>query len=429
MALSDDIDHFLADRTVQGAIEASRESRPLQICYPREIPVSRFLGWVLDPTQGHGLNASVIRRLLTACWQTATDEAVSPKLRKQIAPSRLNKLSFADVVIDREVNLNDGTGRLDVLVLVPGIRLLIAIENKVGARESRNQLAKYREGLQTRFEGWDQILVFLDMNGMQPADAAWVGLEYDWLVDELTIAEKSIWLGDEPRRSIAEFRHAIDVNSPTESLVGIDEQSLLEMVLNHKNVFTLMAAWATTKKSRADLLATVFNDKSPDGLAGQSLLPIYCRRVRLWQECSSMIAYAQYKKAARDSFGDCECDPKRSAFYFFLSRWQPLMDAEAQHWPLNVMIRERFEVPENERFVVVSHLILGSVAEEFTDRVVEVAESMRSTKQRAKKISPGAGYTSLRVDYCSSAEQAATKMQTHLKELDRAFSPICTSST
>ena len=90
MALSDDIDYFLADRTVQGVIEASRESRPLQICYPREIPVSRFLGWVLDPTQGHGLNAAVIRRLLTACWETATSEAISPKLRKQIAPSRLN---------------------------------------------------------------------------------------------------------------------------------------------------------------------------------------------------------------------------------------------------------------------------------------------------------------------------------------------------
>jgi len=101
------------------------------------------------------------------------------------------------------------------------------------------------------------------------------------------------------------------------------------------------------------------------------------------------------------------------------------MDAEAERWPLNVMIRERFDVPENERFVVVSHLILGSVAEEFTDRVVEAAESMRSTRQRAKKLSSRAGYASLRVDYCSSPEQAATKMQSHLKELDRTFSPIC----
>lgn len=57
----EDIDRFLADRAGQRAIEASRDSRSLQICYPTEVPLSRFLAWLFDPTKGHYLNGAALR--------------------------------------------------------------------------------------------------------------------------------------------------------------------------------------------------------------------------------------------------------------------------------------------------------------------------------------------------------------------------------
>jgi len=183
MTLATDIERFFADRTVQGVIEASRETRPLRICYPSEVPVSRFLAWLLDPSQGHGLNGAVLRRLLTACWDTAAaKEALPLVVRRRIAPSRMATQSFADVVIDREVTLTADSGRLDVLVLVPGMKLLVAIENKVGARETRDQLKRYRTALKKRFGGWHRVHVYLDLNGTQPSDPAWIGLDYEWLI-------------------------------------------------------------------------------------------------------------------------------------------------------------------------------------------------------------------------------------------------------
>ncbi|TFW16045.1 hypothetical protein E4L96_17165 [Massilia arenosa] len=425
MSIASDIERFFADRTVQGVIEASRETQPLRICYPTEVPVSRFLAWLLDPTEGHGLNGMVLRRLLTACWDTAPASALSLNQRRQIAPSRLATQSFADVVIDREVKLTAASGRLDVLVLIPGMRLLVAIENKFGARESANQLQRYRDALDEQFHEWHRVLIYLDLNGAQPTDPSWIGLDYDWLIDELRIAEKSTWLGEEPRRSIQEFRLAIDHSGFAEELPGIEEHQLLDMVLNHQAVFEIMGAWSRSKASRTRLGADIF--AGPDPV--QRLFPVYCRRSHLWQNCIPLIAYAALRKAARDRFADLAWDPKRSAFYFTLKRWDGLKREGPRYWPIQVMVREQFGVPANERFVVSSLLHFGSFDESHVEQARAIAVAMRRERMSGRKMATGVQTASLRSDYANNQQAAAVLLCDHLDELSSRFASLANVSS
>ena len=63
-----EIDYFFGDANVQRLVNSTAVWEPLRICYPKEVSVSRFLAWLLDPTQGHGLGDLAIQSLLTRCW-------------------------------------------------------------------------------------------------------------------------------------------------------------------------------------------------------------------------------------------------------------------------------------------------------------------------------------------------------------------------
>lgn len=420
MITTSEIDLFFADRTVQSAIEASRESRPLQICYPSEIPVSRFLAWLFDPTQGHGLNGSLIRRLLTACWENGGG-ILSEKICNKIAPSSLAMQSFADAIIQREIVFIDKR-RLDVLILLPQQKLLIAIENKFGAKQSRQQLETYRKHLTSGFEGWDQVLVFLDTDSAQPADDCWIGLDYEWLIEELRVAEQSTWLGEEPRRSIRDFRIAIDRSQQADSLRSVSEYSLLEMVRSHKAVFAQMEYWDNKGQTSNELLTASYADNSKLGKALQKLLPIYFQRSRLWRQCAAMGAYAELRSAAQAQFPDVLCDAKRSACYFFLKKWESLMAKDVSYWPISVMVREQFEVPKEKTFVVISHLFTDYVKAEELEKILVCAGEMRAQRMKRKLIRDGMRRVSLRVDNCETQGEAAKLLCDHLKDLQRYFS-------
>lgn len=414
-----EIDLFFADRTVQSAIEASRESRPLQICYPSEIPVSRFLAWLFDPTQGHGLNGSLIRRLLTACWEN-NDGTLFEKVRNKIAPSSLATQSFADAIIQREIIFSDKT-RLDVLILLPQQKLLIAIENKFGAKQSKQQLETYRKHLTKEFEDWDQVLVFLDADGAQPADDCWIALDYEWLIEELRVAEQSAWLGEEPRRSIKDFRFAIDRSQQADGLPGVPERSLLEMVRSHRSVFKQMEYWDNNGQTPNQLLMFTFADNSKVGKSLQKLLPIYFQRQRLWRQCAAMGAYSELRSVAQVRFPDVRYDAKRSACYFFLEKWEAFMAEDVIYWPISVMVREQFEVSKEQTFVVISHFFTNYVKAEELDKLLAYAGEMRAKRMKRRMIKEGMQRVSLRVDYCETQEEAADVLCDHLKELRTYF--------
>ena len=61
-----------------------------------------------------------------------------------------------DAIVYRE------RANIDILIELPSLKLVVAIENKVGAKASDGQLERYSSYLQSAFSGYRRLLVFFD---------------------------------------------------------------------------------------------------------------------------------------------------------------------------------------------------------------------------------------------------------------------------
>src|SRR5256885_15815902 len=96
----------------------------------------------LTPGEGHGQGDSVIKDFLEAAYQKS-DAAIydNKKFFRKWTPGRIRVSSFGSAFVTREfvVSVKEPgqeekrTGRLDLFIVDPQNKLLIAIENKVGA--------------------------------------------------------------------------------------------------------------------------------------------------------------------------------------------------------------------------------------------------------------------------------------------------------
>lgn len=430
MISSSEIDYFLADRTVQSAIEASRETRPLRICYPKEIPVTRFLAWLLDPSQGHGLNGNTLKSLLMACWNNLDSAEVTIAARNRITPSILYSESFAGALVQREVRLGTGQHALDILVLLPEQNLLIAIENKFGANQGINQLNGYRKSLQKQYEGYHQILVYLDLYDSVPADSHWIGLDYSWLVEELEVAESSSWLGEAPRRALREFRHVIDSSADDYGLPGVKETQLLEMVRNHESVFRQFAKWKSARSTKSEQMASLYGRRvTKDTRALQQLFPIYCQRTELWHQCIPMLAYASLRERAELRFKEqLHCQPKRTTFYFSLKKWLGFAHSDDGWCPVQVMVREQQNpARDDQKYVIESFIRFDNVSEKFENEFMAIAKNLRERNlKRKQQIATGQNRVPVHLDFASDRAEAADKLVDHLEEIEQALSALIT---
>lgn len=143
----------------------------------QEIRHSRMLSFLLDPTRNHGLEASIIKNILVAYHQ---DDFPS------IAHILLSDLSDAVVLCEWR--------NIDILISSPSLKIVIAIENKIDARESmRNglsQLSKYSNIIEADpvFENYSKLFVYLTPDGDEPSDSRWQIMLYS---DVLEYVEKA----------------------------------------------------------------------------------------------------------------------------------------------------------------------------------------------------------------------------------------------
>jgi len=86
---------------------------------------------------------------------------------------------------------------------------------------------------------------------------------------------------------------------------------------------------------------------------------------------------AALRSAAQAQFSDVLYDAKRSACFFFLKKWEALMAEDAYYWPVSVMVRELFDVPKKQTFVLISHLFTQYVKAEQLHRLYrDIAETI-----------------------------------------------------
>lgn len=140
-----------------------------------EIRHSNVLGWLLNAAAEHGMAAEIIRALLSRAGAARLADSVD-----------LN--SF---VVKREWN------HIDILLKSEKERMVIAIENKIGAsegfRNGESQLARYGNRIENAFPGWNlsetgrKILVYLTPDGTPPSDGNedWQIVTYEELISDV----------------------------------------------------------------------------------------------------------------------------------------------------------------------------------------------------------------------------------------------------
>lgn len=162
------VDRFFSDSNVQRLTASTATWEPLRICYPKEVNVSRFIAWLLDPTEGHGLGDLAIQSLLVRAWVQSDQANLDLPTRRFLSPANIQTEGFSASMVTTEVEL---AGRyLDILVVDPGRNRYVAIENKFGAHQSAGQLKDYRRALEKLFPKYRGVYIFLDSNEADPKD-------------------------------------------------------------------------------------------------------------------------------------------------------------------------------------------------------------------------------------------------------------------
>lgn len=123
-----------------------------------EIRHSNTLGWLLDPSESHGLRDIVLRRILS---NILLDRGTAVE---GVSAATVELMSFRNIEVRREWR------QIDVLVIDRENKLLVLIENKIKSGESKNQLAKYLDIVKREFPDFKILPVFLTLEGQPSKD-------------------------------------------------------------------------------------------------------------------------------------------------------------------------------------------------------------------------------------------------------------------
>jgi PD-(D/E)XK nuclease superfamily len=126
-----------------------------------------MLAFLLDPSKAHCLNAEVFKGLVLKNF----DSIICPPYASPVRPTRLLLDGLGDLYIDCEWK------HIDVLAYSESLNLVVAIENKIDAKESNKdgttQLQRYANILEsdTKFSGYSKLFLFLTVDGEEPSDS------------------------------------------------------------------------------------------------------------------------------------------------------------------------------------------------------------------------------------------------------------------
>ena len=132
----------------------------------RELEHSNLLGYLLTPERPHDLGADLLRRVLRAFIE---------KLPRERRPLRALDVVIGDLddaIVHRERN------HIDLLIEVPTLKLVVVIENKVGAKAADGQLARYKVRTRAAYPDWRHLFVFLTPDGADPEDVDYLPFSY-----------------------------------------------------------------------------------------------------------------------------------------------------------------------------------------------------------------------------------------------------------
>lgn len=235
---------FLSDPQLIELIERAKTSDDiLDVITLSENQHSDMLAWCLTPGEGHGLGDSVIKDFLEAgyhaSWGAIYDNR---KFFEKWTPGRIRASSFGAAFVTREfaIKIPDADlstkkgGRLDLFLIDPQNKLLVAIENKVGAKLDAVQLENYQAavnreiGGRPMFKGYEFAYVVLDRElewyteeGLKKFGKRWCMLDYRWLEASASRARLHVARNNQAAQLLVSYcQKQTDWESPSEQALS-----------------------------------------------------------------------------------------------------------------------------------------------------------------------------------------------------------------
>lgn len=199
----------------------------------RELQHSALLAWLLDPRGSHGLRDYFLRRFLSEAAAEGRERGTT-----DVTPLDVDGWELGDVKVATERH------NIDILLIDEADEFVCLIENKIGAVEHSDQLARYLITVESEYEGLSPFPIFLTPDGMEPeaeGDAErWAPLDYGKVADliDRTLETR----GSTISGSVADFlrqyartlrRHVLDTTD------NIDELAL-QIYNNHRAAIDLI---------------------------------------------------------------------------------------------------------------------------------------------------------------------------------------------
>ncbi|HEX7389781.1 MAG TPA: PD-(D/E)XK nuclease family protein [Acidiphilium sp.] len=136
-----------------------------------ELRHSNFLAFLLSPARPHGLGSEPLRRVLRAfAAEVPENERVVHSLEIAVA-------NLESAIVYRE------RWSVDILIEIPEHKLVVAIENKIGAPEGGDQLSRYLKIVEEFYSGWRKIFIYLTPEGIAASNDRWISFNYGRLTN------------------------------------------------------------------------------------------------------------------------------------------------------------------------------------------------------------------------------------------------------
>lgn len=193
----------------------------------QEIKHSNTLAWFFDPNESHSLGDEFIKRFLQKVISK------NEHTNSNMSIFDISLMDYSTFIVKREWK------HIDILLISNELKTVIAIENKVYARESDGQLNKYYETLQSEFSDYKKTHIFLTLDGSDPSDINnWYIADYDMIIDSLNeLLTSKTSISNKTKIIINDYINIIRRN------FGMDKeltQIAQKIYSKHKKAFDLM---------------------------------------------------------------------------------------------------------------------------------------------------------------------------------------------
>ncbi len=217
-----------------------------------EIRHSRFLTWLMDPSESHGVG----NYFLTSFLKEISVKGNSLGLN---VPSvfEIDDWHLGDVEVLREWK------NIDILIKSDAHKFVCAIENKVRSAEHTGQLRRYKDYVEKEYRGYKKNFVYLTIEGEEPSLPEYIPLSYSdivILIEQLQ-KRKQVVIGEEICSFINHYKEILRRHIVEDS----DIQEICRKIYKkHKKALDLIYEFRPDKISEIHELVVGILNAEPD---------------------------------------------------------------------------------------------------------------------------------------------------------------------